>query len=144
MRRLPVNAIVIAAPAMWACASAVVPLAELRVYDGVYTLSGAGPPDRVPLIGTLTIADGGYVLDTSLGTCKKRPLKVPKPWFSTVGHNTIQDPTEFVCGDLSRRVFLSNGRVSEAGAGYYSSEKASCAPSGVRRIAVRFRWPRTR
>jgi hypothetical protein len=113
---------------MWGCASAFVPLAELRAYDGVYTLSGAGPPDRVPLIGTLTTAGGGYVLDTSLGSCKKRSLKVPKPWVGTVDHNTVQEPTEFVCGDLSMRVLLSNGRVAEGGAGLYWSERRVAVP----------------
>jgi hypothetical protein len=126
MRRLPVIAIVIAAPALWACAHAYVPLAELRAYDGVYTLSGTGPR-RVPLTGALTIANGSYVLDTSLGACKKQPLKVPKPWFSTASHDYIQDPTKFSCGDLSMQVFLSDGRVSE-GAGYYFSEKQVALP----------------
>jgi hypothetical protein len=127
MRRLPMIAIAIAAPAMWDCAGAFVSLAELGAYDGVYTLSGTGPPNRVPLTGTLTIANGNYVLDTSLGTCKKQPLKVPKPWFSTAGHDYIQDPTKFGCGDLSMHILLSDGRVS-GGLGYYFSEKRVALP----------------
>lgn len=134
MRSLQIMAVLVAVSATCACATSLVPREELLAYEGVYELSGAGPPDRIPLRGTLVIDRGNYVLDTTLGVCKARPLKVPKPMFSTLDRQTVQGPTEFSCGDLVMRVSLSNGQVGAA-AGYYSSE------SRVALLPVCVAWP---
>lgn len=108
---------------VWACASARVNPSELRQYDGVYTLSGSGPPDRGPLSGTLTLENGGYVLNTSLGRCKPQQLLVKRPIFDQTVRDTIFPLTQLRCGDLNMTLLLRHGRMPHGGAGHYSVER---------------------
>jgi hypothetical protein len=106
----------------WGCAGARVQPSELRLYDGVYTLIGPGPPDRGSLSGTLTIGNGGYVLDTSLGRCKRQELVVKQPKFDPIERDTIFPATRLRCGDLNMHVILVHGEMPESGIGQYSVE----------------------
>jgi hypothetical protein len=105
----------------WGCAARIDP-SELRLYDGVYTLGGPGPPDRGSLSGTLTLANGGYVLDTSLGKCKRQELVVKQPKFDSIERDTIFPWTRLRCGDLNMQLLLRHGEMPSTGVGYYSVE----------------------
>ena len=106
-----------------ACASHYFEAAELGAYTGEFALEGAGPPDRGPLTGTLTLSDGGYTLNTSLGKCGRGKLEVPKPVSDLEGQGTYFPPTVLRCGDLRMSLHLRDGQVPEAGAGYFPTEK---------------------
>jgi hypothetical protein len=106
-----------------ACASRYLGAAELGVYIGVFVLEGAGPPDRGPLDGTLTLNDGGYVLNTSLGKCGRQKLEVPKPVFDVERVGTYFPPTLLRCGDLRMSLMLRDGQVPGVAGGFYPFEK---------------------
>lgn len=106
-----------------ACASHFFDAAELGMYNGVFTLVGAGPPDRGPLTGTLMLSDGGYVLNTSLGKCGRQKLEVRKPVFDVVRNDSLFSPTTLRCGDLRMALILRDGQVPNSGAGYFPTEK---------------------
>jgi hypothetical protein len=106
-----------------ACSSRYFEPAELADYYGEFTLEGAGPPDRGPLTGTLTLKDGGYVLTTSLGKCGRQKLEVPKPVFDVEGLGTYSPPTTLRCGDLRMSLMLRDGQVPGVAGGFYPFEK---------------------
>ena len=100
----------------------------LRTYNGTYELRGASFERARPLSGTLTIRDGKYELDTTLGKCGAQRLK---PGRYNERDSTIW-ATSFSCGRLVMSAVLLNGQIAERATGtYFRTEVIGTTPRCV-------------